>query len=169
MKIKKVIGIGLYRVVGIWMPGKLGKGIRYFCAKLMLDYCGKKVNICRKSIFSTKVSIGNNSGIGENCRIQGRCFIGKNVLMGPEVNIWCRNHKTSNIDIPIIQQGLEDEKPVHIGDDVWIGSRVIILPGIKIGNGVVIGAGSVVSKDIPDYSVAVGNPVRIVKNRKNNI
>ena len=57
-------------------------------------------------------------------------------------------------------------KPVVIGDDVWIGARVCILPGVTIGQGAVIGACAVVSKDVPAYSVAVGNPARVVKKRK---
>lgn len=56
--------------------------------------------------------------------------------------------------------------PIVIGEDCWIGSNVTILGGVKIGNGCVIGAGSIVTKNIPDYSVAVGNPARVIKNRK---
>ena len=59
-------------------------------------------------------------------------------------------------------------KPIVIEDDVWIGRRVIILPGVTIGRGSVIGAGAVVAKDIPPYSVAVGNPCKVVRNRINN-
>lgn len=64
------------------------------------------------------------------------------------------------------QQGWADEKPVVIEDDVWIGSRVIILPGVTIGKGSVIGASAVVSKSVPPYSVVAGNPAKIVKTRK---
>jgi len=66
------------------------------------------------------------------------------------------------------KQGFAESLPITIGNDVWIGRRVIILPGVVIGDGCVIGAGAVVTKSLPPYSVAVGNPARIVKNRKNN-
>lgn len=59
-------------------------------------------------------------------------------------------------------------EPVVIGDDVWIGTRVIILPGVKIGNGVIIAAGAVVTKDIPDYAVAGGVPAKVIKYRNNS-
>ncbi len=68
----------------------------------------------------------------------------------------------------MIAQGMTETKPVTIEDDVWIGTRVIILPGLTIGRGSILGAGTVVTKDIPPFSVVVGNPGRIVKNRKEN-
>lgn len=66
------------------------------------------------------------------------------------------------------KQGMTEIRPVHIEDDVWIGARVCILPGVTIGKGSVIGACAVVSKSIPPYSVAVGNPAKVVKTRWNN-
>lgn len=166
MKIRKIIGVCFYKLLGSWMPGKFGRFFRRICGKMIFDYCGRNVNICRKSVFSTRISIGDNSGIGERCYIQGKCFIGNNVMMGPQVNIWTKNHETSRTDIPMIKQGIREEEPVYIGDDVWIGNRVIILPGVRIGDGVVIGAGTVVPRDIPSFSVVVGNPARIVKKRE---
>ena len=64
------------------------------------------------------------------------------------------------------RQGLSAPKPIIIGDDVWIGTCSIVLPGVKIGKGSVVGAGSVVTKDVPDYCVVAGNPARIIKQRK---
>ena len=87
-------------------------------------------------------------------------------MMGPECNIWTINHETSDVNTPMCKQGTRKEQPVYIGNDVWIGSRVTILPGVKIGNGVVIGACSVVTKDVPDYAVIGGNPAKIIKMRK---
>jgi maltose O-acetyltransferase len=86
--------------------------------------------------------------------------------MGPEVVIYTQNHSSKRTDITMQEQGFDNAKPVIIGNDVWIGRRVIILPGVIIGKGSVIGAGAVVSKNIPAYSVAVGNPAKVVKNRK---
>ncbi len=111
------------------------------------------------------LKIGDNSGVGINCEIYGPVTIGKNVMMGPEVVIYTSGHKHNRTDIPMIEQGAETEREVNIGDDVWIGRRAIILPGVKIGNGCIIGAGAIVTKDIPDYSVAVGVPAKVVKNR----
>ncbi|MDH3026960.1 DapH/DapD/GlmU-related protein [Gordonia alkanivorans] len=68
----------------------------------------------------------------------------------------------------MIEQGYSARKPVVIGDDVWIGARVIILPGVTVGRGCVIGAGSVVAKDIPEYTIAAGNPCRVIRNREQN-
>ena len=70
------------------------------------------------------------------------------------------------MDKPMRLQGPQPVKPVTIGNDVWIGSRVTILPGVTIGNGVVIGASAVVTKDVPDNAVVGGNPAKILKNSK---
>jgi maltose O-acetyltransferase len=64
------------------------------------------------------------------------------------------------------KQGFEEAKPVYIGDDVWIGGRVTILPGVHIGNGSVVGTGAVVTKDVPDYAVVGGVPAKVLKYRK---
>ena len=89
-------------------------------------------------------------------------------MMGPEVLIYTQNHCTSNPDVPMRTQGMTQIMPVIIEDDVWIGARVCILPGVVIGKGSVIGACAVVSKSIPPYSVAVGNPAKVVKIRCND-
>ena len=100
--------------------------------------------------------------------IQGGTFIGDHVMMGPDVLIYTQNHRFSDVDKNIDEQGFDALKEVHIGNNVWIGARVIILPGVTIGEGSVIGAGTVVSKDVPPFAVFVGNPGRVVKNRKEN-
>ena len=87
-------------------------------------------------------------------------------MMGPDVIIYTQNHCTTNTEIPMRKQGMTELRPVIIEDDVWIGARVCILPGVTIGHGSVVGACAVVSKSIPPYSVAVGNPARVVKVRK---
>jgi acetyltransferase-like isoleucine patch superfamily enzyme len=113
------------------------------------------------------LKIGNNVGINHYCFIgvRGNITIGDNVIFGPRVNIFSENHIFNNLDIPIKNQGVE-KKDTIIRNDVWIGANVSIMPGIKIGNGCVIAAGSVVTKDIPDFSVAAGVPAKIIKNRK---
>ncbi len=145
---------------------KLGQtSLRRVCGKLMLASCGKKVNIEKGAYFSSKVSLGDYSGIGVNAKIHGTCHIGNYVMMGEDCTIITRNHKYDRTDIPMMHQSFEEESPVYIGNDVWIGDRVTILPGVHIGDGSVIGAGAVVTHDIPPYSVAAGVPARVLRSR----
>lgn len=174
-RLKKYVGQVLFYGIGRHLPshvcpikaiGKASTYFRYLCAKLMLEKCGKNVNICKGSKISSKVTIGNNSGIGIRAEISGECHIGDFVIMGPDCQIWTENHNISDVNVPIKYQGNTPEKPVYIGNDVWIGSRVMILPGVHIGDGAVIGGGAVVAKDVPEYAVVVGNPAKVVKYRK---
>ena len=170
-KIKLLIGRILYLFAAhlpesfFWI--NIGqKRIRAFCGKLILAKCGKHVNIEKGAQFPSTVELGDYSGIGIRAQINGKAVIGKNVMMGPDVCMYARNHAFDRTDIPMNQQGFTPEKPIVIEDDVWIGARVIILPGVHIGTGAVVGAGAVVTKDVPDYAVVGGNPARILKMRK---
>ena len=111
--------------------------------------------------------IGNNSSIGPFAYIgcSGFIEIGDNVIMGPRVGIYAENHHFDNIDIPIKEQGVI-RGFVKIEDDCWIASNVVILSGVTVGRGSVIASGSVVTKDVPSFSVVAGVPARIVKSRK---
>ena len=173
-KVKSIIGKTLYVLFGKYLPsahcvikpiGKACKAIRAWEGRLILKNVGGGINIYPRAQFSSKVELGDNSDIGYAALIQGKCIIGNNVMMGPEVMIWTMNHNSSDYTTPMMYQGNEEERPVIIGNDCWIGSRAIILPGVRIGNGVIIGAGAVVAKDIPDYAVAIGNPAKVVKYR----
>lgn len=149
-----------------WSGIKLGQTVlRRWCGKMMLKSCGKKVNIEKNAMFSSKVSLGDYSGIGINAKIYGACTIGNHVMMGTDVVIITRNHKHDRTDIPMMHQGFEEERPVTIGNDVWIGDRVIIMPGVHIGDGCIIAAGAVVTRDIPAYSIAGGIPAKVIKSR----
>jgi len=86
-------------------------------------------------------------------------------MIGPDVVVLSASHKFDRTDIPMCQQGGEPLRPVYIGDDVWIGTRAIILPGRKIGKGAIIGAGAVVTKDVPEYAIVGGNPARVIRYR----
>ncbi len=143
-----------------------GKFFRGICAKLIFEECGKKVNIDKNTTINRYIKIGDYSGIGKNSFIDKHVTIGKYVMMGPNCNIYTRNHKYSDTKKPMCFQGFSEYKPVIIEDDVWIGSNVIILPGITIGYGSIIGAGSVVTKDVEPYSIVGGNPARFLKSRK---
>ena len=173
MKLKVILGKILYMTLGTLLPdsskGKLYKKIRSIFGKMIVSKCGKNVNFGRKAKFSHNITLGNNSGIGNKSFLQGTISIGDNVMMADEVKIFTINHTTSRIDVPMCEQGTQEERPVTIGSDVWIGSNVIILPGVKVGNGVIIGAGAVVRKDIPDYAVVIGNPAEIIRFRNEGI
>jgi acetyltransferase-like isoleucine patch superfamily enzyme len=86
-------------------------------------------------------------------------------VIGAGVELLAENHSFEDSEIPIQDQGVT-RKGIHIEDDVWIGNRVIVLDGIHVGRGAVIGAGSVVTKDVPINAVVVGNPARIVRYRE---
>lgn len=170
-KIKRKIDALIYYTFAQKLPpsysgAKLGQTAwRRFCGKLMLENCGVGVNIEKDAVFSQKVTLGDYSGIGINAKIYGECHIGSFVMMGTDVTVITRNHRFDRIDIPMMRQGFEDEKPVYIGDDVWIGDRVIILPGVHVGDGCVIAAGSVVTKDVAPYTVVGGVPAHFIKER----
>ena len=169
--IKRKIGGLLYYLFASKLPPsysglQIGQvQLRRMCGKLMMEHCGKNVNIEKHAFFSKNVSLGDFSGLGVNSKIYGTCKIGNYVMMGEDCTIITRNHKHDNLNIPMMELGFDEELAVEIGDDVWIGDKVIILPGVKIGRGSIIGAGAVVTKNVPEYSVAVGNPARVIRQR----
>lgn len=170
MEFKVTIGKIMYSIARL-MPSSYSriqigqKKIRALCGKLIMDSIGENVNIEKGAVFSGNCSVGNNSGIGINCVINGTCIIGNDVMMGPNCVIYTMNHAFDRVDIPMNMQGNSIEKPVIIGDDVWIGSNVIILPGVEVGNHSIIGAGSVVSKNIAEWSIVAGNPACLKRKR----
>jgi acetyltransferase-like isoleucine patch superfamily enzyme len=93
----------------------------------------------------------------------GLVTIGDRVMFGPNVSIFAATHET---EVQSRRDNIEYTNPVTIGHDCWIGGHVVILPGVTIGQGCTIGAGSVVSRDIPAWSVAIGAPARVVKKVK---
>lgn len=162
----------LYNLIAKKLPssenriiGKFSKRFRSFCFKKITKCKSKNLNIQKGCFFEKNVKLGDNSGLGINSFIQGPTTMGKNVMMGPDVVILTSNHKFDRIDIPMIEQGFRDKKRVEISDDVWIGIRAIILPGVKVGKGAIIGAGAVVTKDVPDYAIVGGCPAKIIKKR----
>jgi acetyltransferase-like isoleucine patch superfamily enzyme len=112
------------------------------------------------------IQIGNKVYVGCYSVIigSGGVIIGSNVLMGAHCVITSSNHKFGIRNKLIWEQGMELGK-VTIGEDVWLGANVKVMPGVNIGNGAVIGAGSVVTKDIPDFHIAMGIPAKIVGTR----
>jgi len=140
--------------------GKASKKIRGFWFK-KINSGGKNINIDYNVTFGYNIQIGDNSGIGKNSYIQNNVRFGNDVICGPEVLIYTVNHRVKD-NVKFKDSGIES-KEVVVGNNVWIGTRVIILPGVHIGNNVIIGAGSVVAKDFPDNVMIAGNPAVIKK------
>ncbi len=149
-----------YRPYALFFPK-----IRSILVKNYLKKCGKKPRVKSGAEISPNATLGNYSELGTRCMIQANVHIGDNVIMGPDIKIYSRNHKYDNLDIPIQEQG-KNYYNTFIGNDVWIGANVIVTAGVKIGNHVIVGAGSVVTKDITDYAIVGGVPSKIIKYRK---
>ncbi|WP_304598351.1 sugar O-acetyltransferase [Pelagibaculum spongiae] len=111
--------------------------------------------------YGIHLLIGEESFINFNCTILDNAWvtIGSRCMLGPNVQIYTAAH---DLDSELRAQGIEKALPVTIEDDVWIGGGAIILPGVKIGKRSVIGAGAVITKDIPADSRAVGNPAQVI-------
>lgn len=112
------------------------------------------------------LTIGNNVGISQNCfiAIRGNVIIGDYTILGPGISIFSENHIYKNVEIPIVSQG-ERRGDVKIGNGVWIGTRAIILSGVTIGDGAIVAAGAVVTKDVPQKAIVGGVPAKILKYR----
>lgn len=115
--------------------------------------------------YKPSIKIGEGTHIGPYNAISSinQIIIGNNVLFGPYVHINDHSHNYEDIDIPIIQQPAYSKGPIVIEDDCWLGFGCHVMAGVTIGKHSVIGANSVVTKDIPSYSVAVGVPAKVVK------
>jgi len=149
-------------------PGyRLFYKLRYFFTKKIIKNCGEDVVIKNKCYFGNgdRLSVGARSQLGQNSQLGGTINIGDDVLMGPDIVMMATSHAFDKIDIPINQQGATEEQPITIGDDVWIGTRVIIMPGVEIGSHSIIAAGAVVTKSCEPYSVIGGVPAKIIKKR----
>lgn len=109
--------------------------------------------------YGAHIHVGENVFFNFNCVVldAARVTIGAHTQFGPNVQIYAATHP---LDADLRRSGMESAKPVSIGTDCWIGGSVVICPGVTIGDRCVIGAGSVVAKDIPDDTVAAGSPAR---------
>ena len=143
---------------------------KYRKIKLSKMVCGSNVYIDTSvAIYSPEnMKIGNNIHIQPNCKFfaEGGVNIGEGCIIAHDVQVLTRNHNYDSYDLEMIPYDWRYiEKAVVIGEYCWIGARVTILPGVKIGKGAVIAACAVVTKDIPAYAVVGGNPAKIIKYR----
>ena len=135
--------------------------------KKILGRTGKNIRIEANfnCDYGYNIFVGENFYMNHNCIIldAGKVEFGDNVFIGPNCGFYTAGHP---IEIDLRNKGLEYAKPIEVGDNVWFGGNVVVLPGVTIGNNVTIGAGSVVTKDIPDNSIAYGNPCKKIKSIK---
>jgi acetyltransferase-like isoleucine patch superfamily enzyme len=152
---------------------------KLFYPKKMLKLCKKKFKKFADTadfrpgayaIGCSKIEIGERVIIRPQCMLFGDSVttrktitIEDDVMMGSGVHIYIHNHRFDRLDIPLIDQGFYPDKPVVLKRGCWIGANAIILSGVTIGMNSVIGAGSVVTKSIPDGVVAAGNPAKVLK------
>ena len=142
--------------------------LRNFCYKFVLKEMGKGCNICDAVTFKDpeKISLGERVSIHEYCFLGGcgEIKIGNNVAIAHGCSTISEKHNFSDTDILIKNQGVTAQ-PIVIGDNVWFGCKVTILGNMRIGNGTIVGAGSIVTKSLPDNVIAAGNPCKIIKVR----
>ena len=149
----------------------IGKRVKVF-RQVTLDashgsiVLGDNVTLNSHVFLLHSVEIQEGSELNNFTRIDGtgHVFIGKNVLIGPNVQIISYTHEYNNRAILIKDQG-STKKSITIDNDVWIGASSVILAGVHIGEGAVIGAGSVVIKDVEAYAVVAGVPAKKIKTR----
>jgi maltose O-acetyltransferase len=115
----------------------------------------------------SRIELGDRVGFNYGCFVNGYggLVIGDDCRFGPYVMIHTANHELDDTEQPLWSLGWRDDGPLRIGQNSWIGMGTCVLPGVTIGEGCVVGAGSVVADDLPDYTVAVGNPAKVIRER----
>ena len=173
MRIQKKFALVLYYMVGVKFPTqpvpgwRIGYRLRQLLIAVIAEECGSGVIVKQNAYIGSGrgLRIGANSQLGANSRIGPDVVIGDDVVMGPDVVIMTTSHAFEDSKVPIRRQGNLPVRRVTIGNDVWIGTRVIIMPGVRLGDGCVVGAGSVVTRDIPPMAIAAGSPARVIRKR----
>lgn len=147
--------------------GAFAKRVRRWAGAGLFDAAGSAVNVEKGAYFGSGagVRVGDRSGLGLDCIVTGTVTLGNDVMMGPRCTLISRDHVTADLTVPMNRQGLAADRPIVIGDDVWLGAGVIVLPGVTVGSHSVIAAGSVVNRDVPQYAVVGGVPARVLKYR----
>ncbi|VVB75322.1 2,3,4,5-tetrahydropyridine-2,6-dicarboxylate N-acetyltransferase [uncultured archaeon] len=145
------------------------KRLRAVFYSMILAHVGKGVLIASTLHIGDpeKIFIGDRAVISYNCSIGGKGIvrIGNDSLIAQNVSIITSNHNYESRKIPMNRQG-HTENEVILEDDVWVCANSVILPGVKIGRGAIIAAGSIVTKDVAPFTIVAGNPAKRIKVRK---
>lgn len=145
---------------------------------------GKVFNRCRVGALKQIIVIGKGTvvqkgfrfglrdvvRIGEHCEINEDVYIqsaviGNHVLIAQNAALLAVTHRYDDLERPVLEQGFTQPAPVIVEDKVWIGRNVIVMPGVRLGKGCIVGAGAVVTKNVPPYAIVAGVPARVIKSR----
>lgn len=171
----------LERIIYCKNANRIGPDILF--THWMLHYKTSMQKLCKKKFYyfdstayfrpgayaewCSHISIGKNVVIRPNTMLfadeHARIIIEDDVLIGSGVHFYVDNHKFDNINIKIIDQGYDYSQDILLKEGSWIGANAILLPGVVIGKNSVVGAGSIVTKSVPDFCVVAGNPARVIK------
>lgn len=148
--------------------GKISNWIRVFCVKRIVFKCGDIDTIGRRAYFGNgrDVQLGDHCTLGANSSIPNNTIVGAYSMVSRQTHILVNNHAFDRTDIPIKLQGYKPTKPTIIEDDVWIGMRSFLTPGRHLRKGTIVAAGSVLTKDFPEYSIVGGAPAKLIRMRK---
>lgn len=151
-----------------WVGGSLWNALRVFFARPMLRECGKDIHIDRHVNFGKgdSLTLKDHSGLGAYSKLIGDITLERWAATSFDIFITAYGRKMDRTDIHILYQGKVPDEPVILGEGTVLFASVIILPGVHTGEGCVIGAAAVVTRDVPPYCVVAGNPARVVKWRK---
>jgi maltose O-acetyltransferase len=147
----RILSSLVYYGLAAHLPNTNMPGGRYFSA-LRVALLRRLLKACGNDI-----KIGNHVAFGRGTDVE--------IVIAPEVMILNLGHTTTSTYVPMLLQPKRSYPPTIIEDDVWIGARALILPGIRIGRGAIVAAGAVVTKDVPAVTVVGGNPAKIIKQR----
>jgi maltose O-acetyltransferase len=147
--------------------GSTSQWLRNALARYLIPNFGRSVRVNPKANFGSglRIEVGNNCNLSSGLRVIGDLKLGNDVMMGPEVVFISYNHEVSDLTVPMRMQGATESRPIQVCDDVWIGMRAMIMPGVTIGAHAIVAGGSVVTKDVPEWAIVGGNPAKVIKYR----
>jgi maltose O-acetyltransferase len=146
-----------------WLPSL--RWLRAYCASRYYPNVSETAAINRKVRLSRECTVCDHAGLGEESVLMGDVHIGAGVIMGPGCYFITGDHPVP-ADYGRFRELKSTTAPIHVEDDVFLGGRVIVLPGVRIGRGAAVGAGSVVTRDVAPGATVAGNPAREIRRRK---